>query len=85
MGIGVEKNGQHYPLFIDDQIHDQVDTLRQQSYDEISAAEYAMQFGGLTSAAHAAEVARHDYHRQRVIKLTTYCINNGLLDRELAA
>lgn len=85
MGFGIEKNGQQYPLFIDNQLHDQVDVLRQRSYDEINAAEQAMQSGELTPAAHATEVARLDHYQQQVVKLTKYCINNGLLSHELAA
>lgn len=85
MGFGVEKSGQQYPLFIDNQIHDQVDALRQKSYDEINAAEGAMHSGELTPAALTAEAARLNHHEEKVTKLTRYCINNGLLSHELAA
>lgn len=83
-GVGIEKSGQQYPLFVEESIHDAAFEQRQRSYDEMTAAEQNMHHG-VDGGARTYEVARHDYHRQRVMKLTQFCISQGLLDRNMMA
>ena len=84
MEFGISQTGQHYLLSVENGVHEAVFEQRQYSYDEMSDAERRMQQGAV-GADKTIEIARHDFHRQRVIKLTQYCIENGLLDQKLAA
>ena len=83
--MGLERDGQVYPLALDEHLHDQALELREQSFVSMSDAERLLHGGGLTGAELTEALADYNRHEEQVNKLTQYCVRNGLIELETMA
>lgn len=85
--MGHEKNGQLYSLDVENHLHDQALVLRDEALEAMNATESALHYGDVTGAERTQLAAEYSRHETQVLKLTSYCIRQGLLsdDFEQAA
>lgn len=85
--MGHEKNGQLYSLDVENHLHDQALVLREQALDAMNMAESALHHGDIEGAERTQLAAEYSRHETQVLKLTRYCVRQGLLsdDFEQAA
>ena len=85
--MGHEQNGQLYSLELEDQLHDHALEARSGALEAMGATEAALHYGNLNGAERTQLLAEYSHHETQVLKLTSYCIRQGLLsdDFEQAA
>lgn len=80
--MGHEQNGQLYALDVEEHLHEQAIGLHQQALVDFNIAEQRL-LGQRTVGAERTEVlAAYNRHEEKLLKLTSYCVRQGLLDLE---
>lgn len=80
--MGHEQNGQLYALDIEEHLHEQALGLHQQALTDFNTAEQRLLRQRTVGVERTEVLAAYNRHEEKLLKLTSYCVRQGLLDLE---